>query len=206
MDFNRYPTPTPPRSKAFLIGFALSLCLCFTAGTAFLACTGYLGPLAQHTLRRTGNRVNPSRIDPDAVKARLRRLAGADLTFPLPSPHMLVCKENKDLDLFSGERFIKRYKVTMANPPEGKFFMAPHDLPKGQEPLFIGLESRPTTTTTAAASRVFGILGANPSLKPQGTPAAPQNAPNPNVIALPEGEAAELLVATPAGAPILIEQ
>lgn len=195
----------PPRRRAFWIGFIASLAVCCMAGMVFLACHGQFGDFAQHALRRAGGRAPASRIDAEAVKARLRRAAGPDLAFPLPLPHLLVCKEYKELDLFSGERFIKRYKVSLANPADGTFYIAAHALPRGKEPVFIGLDTRLTTGTAASASPSIGILGMGGEAGAPGpTVSGPSNSRS--VIGMPEGDAAEILVATPAGAPVVIEQ
>lgn len=196
----RRHTP-PPRRKAFWIGFTVSLAVSLTASMVFLACHGQFGGFAQHALRR----LPASRIDAEAVKARLRRAAGPDLAFPLPLPRLLVCKEYKELDLFSGERFIKRYKVSLASPAEGTFYTAAHALPRGQEPVFIGLDARPTTGTAASlAPATFGILGTGGAVGMAG-PAVSATSPT-SVIGMPEGDAAEIMVSTPAGAPVVIEQ
>lgn len=210
----------PPRAnrRAFLIGFFASITVCAIGLVVFaLACD--VNHFVPATVPRLAPKVSPPRIDLlDAARQRLIRAAGKSdsLVFPFPNPRLRVCKEYRELDLYSGERFVKRYHLAQSQTarndprpgappinaadllPEGTFYIVNHPAPEGAAPPALPLSAtRPgqPAPAPAAAPATFSIHA--PAAKP---------APPAAGIELAAGELLELFAATAPGAAVVIEK
>jgi hypothetical protein len=218
----------PPHRRAFLIGFVAMLAVCLLGFLAMLA-TGAVARLAQSASKHVASVLHPDVINAQAAQARLRQAGGADLTFPFTQPRIRICKEYGELDLYNGDRFVKRYKAALAGPkdrpgaaqlPEGTFAIHTHDLPRKIDNLTLGLNF-PRTADADAALKAGTITQAQRdaiAAAEKSHQAPPADMPLGGAIAihasgaaaggigLPNDQAAELFVATTPGTPVVIEK
>lgn len=197
------------RRKHFLTGLAVAVALSAAGSGVIFALSGGV----KSAVHQVYAKVNPVRIDLAAAQARLQQSAKADLALPLPAPRILICKEFKELTLFNGERFIKRYRVSLGEAPEGTYYIATHEAPRGRAPLLLALSKTPPVIHAALQS-VQGGASAPAGAGAQGAPAAnamllqgvTKEIAFTGAVGLSEDEAAELFVATAPGSPVTIEK
>lgn len=88
---------------------------------------------ARNVLWGVAYRAGIMRPDLKAAQARLQILLGEGEKLPLESPRIIVHKSERRLALYSGDRFVKEYKIGLGHSPTGhKLRQGGGQTPEGQ--------------------------------------------------------------------------
>lgn len=175
----RAPQSIQAYRRHFLVGFAFSIFGCSLASGLILYFPHFIHPA------RAAAPAGSARLGQDSASARLLSAAGPGLVIPLPNARLVICKEYSQLDLYAGERFVKRYPVGLdpTRTPEGKFSVAARELPRGSGHGSIRLSpSAPAIDDSGTSISTSGNIGMKPD------------------------DLAEVYIATSDHAPVIIEK